>query len=339
MTDKPTLIDVVHEATFTEPRTMMFVKDKYALRMMLRRAHRFMLDSSTSRLVGDFSIAVSADLDSARRLAVPPFPVTWFELDNAARMARTRELGVKVLDAVENPNTVYGPPVDRCGWLVHPASQGGYYCTYFAESDGGPFALPFSYWWHTGEPDPDTLDDLRGDFFRNTVMEMQWMSFGMARGNVGPSDAYLYPAPFQPQIEDQTAKPDMVLDMMAEMAGEQRHIWGLMVALGAGQLGGVEADTSGRVQHSGAPKTMPNGKPLLALEHKTLHLHLAKRTTPDKVLLRAITHHKKRWHEVRSHWRTYKNEDGTVRRRTLIEQHTRGDERLGRIEKTYVVER
>ena len=337
MTDKPTLIDVVHEATFTEPRTMMFVRDKYALRMLLRRAHRFMLADSTSRLVGDFSIAVAADLESSRRLAVPPFPVTWFELNNTARMARTRELGVKVLDPgpADGP---YGPPVERCGWLVHPASQGGHYCTYFAESEKGPFALPFSYWWHTAEPDHDKLDGPLDTIFRGTVMEMQWLSFGMGRGNVGPSDAYLFPAAFQPQLEDQTATPDTVIDMMTEMAGEQRHIWGLMVALGAGQLG-VEADTSGRVLHSGPPKIMKNSKPLLPLEHKVLHLHLAKRATAEKVLMRVITHHKKRWHEVRSHWRTYKNPDGSVRRRTLIEQHARGDERLGRVEKTYVVER
>jgi hypothetical protein len=128
------------------------------------------------------------------------------------------------------------------------------------------------------------------------------------------------------------------MDMMVEMAGEMRHVWGLLIALGAGQLG-IQANTSESKLHNGAPKTMSNGKPLLALEHKVLHLHLAKRMTPDKVLLRAISHHKNRQHEVRAHFRTYRNEDGSVRRRTPIAAHKRGDERLGRIEKTYVVER
>jgi hypothetical protein len=84
---------------------------------------------------------------------------------------------------------------------------------------------------------------------------------------------------------------------------------------------------------------MPNGKPLLPLEHKVLHLHLSKRVTPDKLVLRAISHHKNREHEVRSHWRSYRNADGTVRRRTLIRDHKRGDARLGVITKTYKLER
>jgi len=84
---------------------------------------------------------------------------------------------------------------------------------------------------------------------------------------------------------------------------------------------------------------MKNGKPLLALEHKELHLHLRPRHTAERVLARAITHHKHRWHEVRGHFRTLKNADGSVRKRVPVRPHERGDTRLGRIEKTYKVER
>jgi len=54
---------------------------------------------------------------------------------------------------------------------------------------------------------------------------------------------------------------------------------------------------------------------------------------------RAITHHKNREHDVRGHWREYRNEDGSVRMRVPVKSHKRGDIRLGRIEKTYSVEK
>ena len=334
--DRP-LIDQVQEATFTAPPTLRYITDKYALRMMLRKAHRFVLDKTTSALVGDFSIAVANDLEAARRLAVPPFPVTWFEIDNTARMKRTRELGIHVLDASDSifdKETEYGEVIDRCGWLISPHAESGYCATYFARAPSGVFALPLSYCWHTQEADSVPYNVVGSS--AEVLKDMQWMAFGVIGCNVSPTDAHLYPSPLHAPLD--AHPPRTTMAMMVEMAGEMRHIWGLLIALGAGQLG-VDADTSRTVQHNGAPKTMSNGKPLLALEHKILHLHLAKRATPEKVLMRAITQHKKRLHEVRAHFRTYRNEDGSVRMRTQIAAHQRGDERLGRIEKTYRVER
>ena len=336
------IIDQIHEGTFTDPTGLRYIKDKYALRMMLRKAQRFVLDSTTSALVGDFSVAVSDDLEASRRLAVPPFPVTWFEIDNTARMKRVRELGVKVLDAndpnVFDKDTKYHEVIARCGWLIQPATENGGYCaTYFTSTQHGAVALPMAYYWHNNEPDSIPYN-VYGDNNAAAIREMQWMLFGMTKCNVHPTDAHLYPSPLHVDVGNLKQPPKSILEMMAEMAGEMRHIWGLLIALSAGQLG-VNTDTSGAVRHAGAPKTMPNGKPLLALEHKTLHLHLAKRSTPAKVLLRAITQHKKRWHRVRTHFRTYRNEDGSVHHRTEIAAHERGDARLGRIEKTYRIER
>ena len=333
--DRP-IIDQVHEATFTDPPTLRYIADKYALRMLLRKAHRFVLDKTTSALIGDFSMAVAKDLEGARRLAVPPFPVTWFEIDNTARMKRTRELGVHILDTSDSifeKDTEYGEVIDRCGWLISPMAS-GYTATYFARAPSGVFALPMSYCWHTEESDSVPYNVVGSS--AEVLKDMLWMAFGMVGGNVSATDAHLYPSSLHTPLD--AHPPRTTMAMMVEMAGEMRHIWGLLVALGAGQLG-VESDSSSTTKHGGEPKTMPNGKPLLALEHKVLHLHLSKRVTPDKVVLRAISHHKNRLHEVRSHFRTYRNEDGSVRRRTQIAAHKRGDERLGRIEKTYRVER
>lgn len=340
--DRP-LIDQVHEATFSSPRGLHFIQDKYALRMLLRRAHRFMLDDSTSALIADFSKAVIPDLDGSRRLAVPPFPVTWFELNNKERLRRSAELGVKYAAPIPVKSDLeYGGVIERCGWLLHPSIEPpGHFATYFAAGNFGPLALPMSYFWHTDTPGPEEFGPGHRD--DDWIRQMQWLCFGLTqqhglkRIDLGASDAYPYPSPLHVPVLDIKLIGRDVMLMMVEAAGELRHIWGLLVALGAGQLG-VEADTSGRVQHTG-PIRKAGDKPLLPLEHKVLHLHLSKRVTPEKAVLRAISHHKNREHEVRSHFRTYRNEDGTVRRRTLIKDHKRGDIRLGRVEKTYRVER
>ena len=54
---------------------------------------------------------------------------------------------------------------------------------------------------------------------------------------------------------------------------------------------------------------------------------------------KAITGVKHRWHEVRGHFRTKYNADGSIKWRIPIKPHERGDERLGKITKTYKVER
>jgi hypothetical protein len=61
--------------------------------------------------------------------------------------------------------------------------------------------------------------------------------------------------------------------------------------------------------------------------------------TAEKVALRAIIQAKKRYHEVRGHIRTLRNADGSIRKMVPVHAHHRGDERLGRIEKTYRVEK
>jgi hypothetical protein len=322
--DRP-LIDKLHEATFSNDVGMQYFKDKYALRMLLRKAHCFTLDKDTSRLVADFSMAVAHDLESSRRLAIPPFPVTWIEIDNVARLHRIRELGVP-LSKTAAGETEAGPPVERVGWLITPGDDGGYNATYVAHLDQGIASAPLSYWWHAGEPMPTPDDHDEGD------MVISRLCFGVVESGVSPLDALLCGTRLHGFDVKHGTSVD-VLDIMTELGGELRHIWGLLVALGAGQLG-VESKTSPQAKPM-TTRAMPNGKPLLPLEHKVLHLHLAKRQTVDKVVARAITHHKNREHEVRAHFRLLKKSG----RRVPVKSHKRGDEKLGRIEKTYRVER
>ena len=122
--DRP-LIDLLHEATFNnDARGLHYIKDKYGLRMLLRKAHCFTLDDVTSGLVSDFSVAIAKDLESARRMAIPPFPVTWIDINNPARLKRMKELGVPLTPQAAG-ETDAGPAVERVGWLIHPGDRGG----------------------------------------------------------------------------------------------------------------------------------------------------------------------------------------------------------------------
>ena len=336
--DRP-LIDKLHEATFTDQVGLQWIEDKYALRMLLRKAHCFTLDHATSAMIADFSMAIATDLEAARRMAIPPFPVTWIEIDNHARLARIKALGVSL---TENAAT---DAVERVGWLIHPDNiDGGYYATYFCEVDQGLTMSPLSYWWHVNASQPESLRPQIAE--RLDIEYLDRLSFGMKNSGVFPSDAIPSPTPMHiermrthrsddPRRE--RAYPPQVRELMLELGGELRHIWGLLVALGAGQFGVAASHTP--QPDPVTQRSMPNGKPLLPLRHKVLHLHLAKRTTVDKVIARAITHHKNCEHDVRAHFRALKNPDGTVRVRVPVMSHKRGDIRLGRIEKTYKVEK
>jgi hypothetical protein len=329
--DRP-LIDKLHEATFGNDIGLQWIADKYALRMILRKAHCFTLDTATSSLVADFSMAISSDLESARRMAIPPFPVTWIEIDNRARLARMKALGVTLTENAAND------AVERVGWLIHPDNiNGGHYATYICAVDQGMTMSPLSYWWHTDES-AAMSPRLKGITADVDLAYMDRLSFGITNSGVSPTDAVPSPTPMHIEMMKGEKYPPQVRELMIEIGGELRHIWGFLIALGAGQLG-MESKYSPQPKPQRQPPVMKNGKPLLPIEHKVLHLHLAKRMTVDKVMLRMITHHRHKWHEVRSHWRTLKNKDGTVKMRVPVKSHERGDERLGRVEKTYKVER
>jgi hypothetical protein len=330
--DRP-LIDRLHEATFTDAVGMQWIEDKYALRMILRKAHCFTLDQTTSSLVSDFSIAIAKDLESARRMAIPPFPVTWIELDNRARLARMKALGVGL---THNAAT---DAVERVGWLIHSDAEGGYFATYVCEVTQGVTLSPLSYWWHSGASKAGELPQEIAE--RINIAYLDRLSFGLKNSGVHPADAIPNTTPMHIERlrrhraddpEQERSYPAQVRELMIEIGGELRHIWGFLIALGAGQLG-MEASYTAQPKPV-TERKMPNGKTLLPLEHKVLHLHMAKRMTVEKVIARSITHHKHRWHEVRSHFRLLKS--GV---RVPVKAHERGDKRLGVIEKTYRVER
>ncbi len=315
------LIDDLQAETFHDRGGLRFITDKYALRTVLRKAHCFVLDEGTSRLTTDFSMAIAHDLDEARHLAVPPFPVTWFDIDNAARLQRTRELGISLTkNAATNP-------VQRVGWLIeqHPQQQTAYRMTYAVNTEKQVIVAPLSFGWDTaGFPSPWIATDSTPH-----DLDVGFAVFGVP--NTGVRGIWLGHPPGSDGISRDPREKAVVVELMREVTGELRHIFGLLIALGHG----VQVDT-GPARPLSAPVQI-KGKTLLPLEHKTLVIHLKKKQTPESTVARAITGIKHRWHEVRSHLRTYKNPDGTVKYRKIIAAHARGDEKLGRIEKTYRV--
>jgi hypothetical protein len=318
------LIDKLQEATFGDATPMQWVENKYALRMILRKARCFNIDTPTSALIADFSIAIATDLEAARHLAIPPFPVTWFEIDNIARLERMRALGVSLSKVAAGDDVV-----PNVGWLITRVAEGDYCASYVSEFYDGVFVAPISFNWSTtsahchsapAKVDLQPINDLiRADL--NATNDK--ICFGVRGTNVSTEHVMWAPASFQRnRFGNQEA------DLMRELQGELRHIWGLLIALGTSTV-----ETTEGVKHEG-PVVMAKGKPLLPLEHKTLKVHLGKKRTVIKVVERALHGVRKRWHEVRAHTRLLKS--GA---RIPVKSHARGDEKLGKITKTYVVEK
>ena len=233
------------------------------------------------------------------------------------------------------PNVPFDDVAQRIGWLITPAAKGHYALVVQDQNPDPPLVFPLAFLWHTFEPLPPTGVPLRSV----TTEVMQRIAFGNARYNVSVNDCVPAEMPLHDKafMDGRPEVREAIVSMMREIGGELRYVWGTLIAIGAGHLG-AEAATGAPLRHNGPP-VVAKGKTILPLERKVLTIKLSKRVTVEKVVARAISHHKNRQHEVRAHWRCYHNEDGTVRKRVPVKSHKRGDERLGRIEKTYQVQR
>ena len=323
MDDRP-LIDKLQEATFGDSTPMQWVTEKYDLRMLLRKAHCFNVDSATSELLAEFSIAVAQDLEAARHLAIPPFPVTWFQIDNKARLARIKAMGIPLTKVADSDDVI-----PECGWLV-TQKDNSCCASYVGEFDSGIFVAPTSFHWSinekvvsasiikiNGEEIDDVFNEVSNDFNRLVSK----ICFGMDECGVSFRHATFGPASFQGERFGKYENK-----IMRELWGELRHIWGLLIAIGTSTAEVGEAS-----RHTGEPVVV-KGKTLLPLEHKVLKIHLGKKKKVSVVVAKALFGVRKRWHEVRAHSRLLPSG-----KRVPVRSHERGDERLGKITKTYEV--
>jgi hypothetical protein len=317
--DNRPLIDKLHEATFYDSIGMQYIADKYALRMLLRKAQRFTLDDDTSRMIADFSYAVATDLDIVRQLSIPPFPITWIDVNNVARLNRVKELGGQLTPTAAG-ETKAGPPVDRIGWLIWPASdQEGYYMIHVTYVGQGILVSPWAWRWHT-----DKSETIQTELDEHDLKYIERLTFGLTNTGVDIMDASVQPSTLHFPNEKYTSSLKnraQIESLMLEISGELRHLFGFLMALAA-----AKSTTTPQSPLKGDLRKMPNGKPLLPLEHKIMHLHLRPKVKIRDLVLRAITKHKMREHEVRAHLRTLRS--GRI---IKVRDHKRGDAALGRI--------
>lgn len=300
------------------------LENRRAFRDVLRKAHCFTIDTETSKMIVDFSLAIVRDLDAARQLAIPPFPVTFFQINNKARFARVLERGISITRTAAGE--VDGPAVEVVGWLIerHQTQHTAYRISYCTVTNEGAAVMPVNWCW-----DIDGLDlpwphqvGLGGQAAKNkmlfgTVLDREIIGTGFCECPGGIKSRYAEPA----------------FDLFRnELAGELRHVWGLLIALGTAVV--VERDGP-VIDRKASP--IVNGKPVFPIETRHCTISLPRKITVDRLVDRAIIGVKKRRHGVRGHWRQYRDADGNVRLRKWIADHERGDERLGRVVKDYRV--
>lgn len=322
-----TLIDDLHEATVTAPAGLAYVTDLYALRTIIRKAQCFTIGADSSALIADFSVAIAHNIDDVRQLAIPPYPVTWFDIDNVARLSRIRDLGIKMTQNAEFD------PVKRVGWLIdrHPSQHTTYRATYVTKVEKGIITSPLAFGWdiagndcpwsHPGQLDYSPMPEECSLLFG--IQGLAPVPSTWLTALPGAADFRIYKKGF---VRRHAA------ELMVELSGELRSIFGLLLALG------TSPPLEGAPYVGGETRTI-SGKQLLPREHRVLTISLRRKETAPEAVRRAVAAHRKRRHDVRGHLRTYRNEDGSVKRIVPISAHKRGDEKLGVITKTYEVRR
>lgn len=339
-----TLADKLHTAL--QSSTMATQPERYALQTALRRAQRYVLDTEASKLMADLAFAVimkaestppyghtkeaiapdvSERLIALRHAAELPFSTTWIEFDNTARLMHARQL----CSTNWNSDDL---PVPRSGWLLerHPQMPAWHRSTYVAdihhrlvEEAKFPdqvFVMPIAWAWSiTEQPEAETpWNDLTALGLINSP--------GFVGKAVGVSNY------FDPHVRmvrsyldhREANRPAFTKLLSDEFAGDLRYTWALLSTLR--RVPFVIQEVQPGTRH-----TTESGKVLDYFVHRTVHLKLPtlrSQAAARQAVAGVIRRH--RLHEVAAHDRVYhRGTDKEFVRR--IEQHERGDERIGRV--------
>jgi hypothetical protein len=324
-----TLADRVHEALCEDKLSpgLRYVTDTYGLRTTLRKARCFRLNKAASEYISDASLAIASDLNEARELARSPYPVAWIEIDNVARINRLKTRGIALTKRASGESE--GGPVPLVGWLIerHPTQHSAHRASYFTELDEGVVYAPLSWCWDCEGRECPWDKWFMGSDAKQFIGNQDFM-FGV---HDAKCDA-VWCCPGWTNID---SRQTIARELLMELQGELRHIFGLLVTLGhvpteEREIVAVEGDMTKQ------PK-MFKGKPILPLVHREVLINVPKRSSVTKIVGRVMEGMRKRLHGVRGHWRHFYNEDGSLRRKVWIRDHERGDETLGRIVHDYVV--
>jgi hypothetical protein len=314
--------------------------------MALRKAQKFVFDLDSSRKIAEFSFEIQNDLDGARQAARAPYPITWIEYNNAERLRHAKTLGVHF---VQNDPMDGFDPVQYAGWLErHQTQHSAYRMTYVGdlgvqqgakvnagwrwdEAEKGAYPLYVSSWgW---------MWDVEGK-------DLPWEPLAL---NIAPHlvNQYLFGIH---ELQSTTSHVGFCMSygrykethdterLLLEFAGELRHVFGLLLALGS--LPTID-HTIVRIDN---PNEQPVAEPrkvgdktILPFAYRTVTLRIPRLRDPNKVVQRVLEGIRKRRHGVRGHWRNYRDAQGNVVRRVWVNDHERGDASLGRVEHDYRV--
>lgn len=304
---------------------LRWVSDAYHLRDTIRKAKHFRLDARASGYVADASIAIADHLDEAREMARSPYPVVWIDIDNPARLSRIKSHGIGLTSRAAGG--IDGAPVDSVGWLIerHPTQHSAFRASYFTEVEEGVVMMPLAWAWdcdgnscpwpHLRMINQEKLGMSELDFLfgvRGAICTASWAIGGWV-DTLNPHST-------------QTS-------LIREVVGELRHIFGFLVTIGSLPVEYVD------IPHIDGDLSQPvpviKGKPVYALVHRDVMIRVPKRRELTKIITRLCEGMRKRRHDVRGHWRSFYNADGSLRRKVWVRNHERGDLSLGRVEHGY----
>jgi hypothetical protein len=301
------------------PPGLRWVSDARELRERIRKARHFRLDARASTYVAEASMAIADHLDEARELSRAPFPLTWVQIDNVARLKRVEELGVRLSPRANGE--VEGEPCTHIGWLIerHQTQLSAHRASYFTEMDQGVFLAPMAFMWDCeGKPSPWPVANMSRDLgvpSADFLLGMRGATCSAVWAGQGWSDP--------------RRTSDFWGALAWEFAGELRHIFGFLVTITHVPI--EESETIRLDGDISQPPPVVKGKPVFKLEHRDIVIKLPRHRDITKTITRVCEGMRKKRHDVRGHWRHFYNADGSIRRRTWIKNHERGDESLGRI--------
>lgn len=352
------LVNTLYRAVFDKIGRRIF---RHPLRVALENARRFVLDESMSAFMADLGWAAFkakpeltlSTMDSIRRLARAPFPVTWIEWDepSLAKRARTEYQSSMREDMVPR----------KSGWLIfrhpqietaHMALSFGFGNAVFNEDVGmilnnakeNTIGLcPFGIMWNTeGDVLPWQIHDVK--LTSMSTIPISGLLAGLCgyHAPVAICDASTY-------FNIRTHSPQELEALFREQFGMVRYIFALLASINDVPVVQTEARTSkGFVAQGRYRKFLDTTGIKITLPVKRYKV-LARRTV---IALR------RRAHEVRGHWREdWRHplsascahsfirlpDQGKLEcshckgRRTWITDHIRGDLSLGFVSHNYTV--
>lgn len=327
------------------------------VQMRIRRAHRFTLDANMSEFLASLAtvhhtIAPARrpdTLDHFRRSARLPFPQMFMQYDGFA----FRKGLLAAIGGNTNPFATKGDdsdPVEAMGYLCeqNPVDPNEINVTLFTGWENNSYALPFQYIYRTDE------EAVSGSGYEPDICA----AFGHGViGYTSKSIAMRYSMEIKTQdyvdcVTDNGVLLASVFRLVPEFAGTLRYLWAFLSTLNEVPAT-IQREAQGRSYLAGGMIRKP-------LDSNVVRLNLPMRGNYTSLAKRVLALSKKRWHEVRGHWRLYQHGDGILcdstehvfgitddtghakctkctAWRTWIEPHERGDKSAGVVTPNYLV--